>query len=121
MILAGCATGHCNGSQHFADKAKAANAAAAGEVSANEPHTFVFKSEGSKQCDSKSGIKIEKVAESLNGIHVFSSDTRSDGNMHMTLCGAATGRIHVFEIREAEKSAALSAGFKELSSGKNAK
>lgn len=108
LFLLGCATGHCRGSQRA-------------PTAATDKHVWVYMREGSKQCEPGSGIKIEKVAESLGDIHVYNRETKSDGKMHMTLCGAATGRVHVFEISESDQAAAVAAGFKLLETPVDAK
>lgn len=107
-LVSGCAAGHCKGSK----RAPVANP---------EAHIFVYKAEGSKQCQPATGLPIEKVAEDLGKIQLFSQATRSDGKMHMTLCGAATGRIHIFEILESDRATALKAGFQLLESKADAK
>jgi hypothetical protein len=99
--LLGCASGHCRGSQRVVS-------------SASDEPVFVFKPEGSKQCQPTTGVPIAKVAEDLGPIEILSQSTRSDGKMHIALCGAATGRIHVFQIREKDLAGALSAGFQLL-------
>ncbi len=100
-LLTGCAAGHCLGSK----RAPVANA---------DVHIFVFKPEGSKQCQPTTGIPIDKAAEDLGKIEIFSRSTRADGKMHITLCGAATGRIHVFEIRAGDLAVATGTGFQVL-------
>jgi hypothetical protein len=94
--LTACASGHCRGRKQLSEK-----------------HLFIARAEGSKQCTAGSGETIDQMAEDLIDIKIFSKETRSDGKVHMALCGAPTGRIHVFEISETDRAAALSRGFTE--------
>jgi hypothetical protein len=48
-------------------------------------------------------------------ISVFEGHTQPDGKMHMELCGAPAGTIHVFSISKRDLKKAQKLGFKLLS------
>ena len=84
LILTSCATGHCVGSRNK-----------------KEDMVMIFKADQSTQCSKKpNGISLEKMAEELGGIQIFSQENKNDGMMHMTLCGSPTGRINVYQIHK---------------------
>lgn len=60
------------------------------------------------------GLSPEEMEKQLSGIRVFSRDKRSDGLMHIQVCGQATGMINVFEIPVANLKEAEGRGFKKL-------
>lgn len=98
IITTGCATGHCRGRKEPSTPKK----------------VFVFKADESKQCDKKSGVSVEAMAAQLYKIKVYSQKKSKDGMMRMTVCGASTGQINVYEIAETDQELALSYGFKKL-------
>ena len=80
----------------------------------HEPErTFVYKYDGSQQCGLKKGIPVAEMAKSLKSIKVFSQENRSDGLMHIQVCGAPTGRANVYEIYTKDLIKAESFGFKK--------
>lgn len=96
-LLAGCASGHCRG-----------------RAVASDQKVFVYKPDGSLQCGKKNGMSADEMAEQLKEIKVYSRENKHDGQMHMTLCGTATGRINVYEIDMKDLGKARSLGFMEL-------
>ncbi len=74
----------------------------------------VFKYDGSKQCDPKSGTKLTVMKKELKGIKVYKSFQQSDGNMYASVCGGATGLMNVYEIAEKDLNKAEKLGFKRL-------
>lgn len=97
ISVMGCASGHCYGRRGEAAK-----------------KIYVFKPDGSKQCEKDTGDKVEVMVEQLKGIKIFSQENKSDGLNHMMMCGAATGRINVYQIFEKDLPVAEAAGFKKL-------
>src|SRR5690606_22862206 len=90
----------------------AANAAG-GANKVESGHILVAKSDGSRQCEEKSGISLVEMEKQLKGIKVYSRSTQSDGLMRIQVCGASTGRLNVYEIDAANLAKAKSLGFKE--------
>lgn len=80
------------------------------------PQVQVFKSSGEKQCAPNTAISIEAMGRVLTRqkIRVLESHSQPDGLMHMAVCGASTGKIHVFTIVKKQSKAAQKLGFKLL-------
>ena len=74
---------------------------------------FVEKSDGSKQCDATSGISLADMQKQLTDMVIYSSTKKSDGLMHITLCGAETGMFNVYEIAQTDLEKAKMLGFTE--------
>lgn len=113
-VLAGCAQGHC---RHKVDAPALPPASPqtgqADATSKSKPeHIFVYKYDGSLQCGKGKAIAPEVMAKELSGIQVFSSEKRSDGLMHIQVCGSITGKTNVFEIPASSLKQAESRGFK---------
>ena len=77
---------------------------------------FVFKHDGTIQCDKFSGVTLDSMEQELSsaGIKVFSSRKGYDGREGIALCGAPTGQINIYEILSSDVSEALRLGFKQL-------
>lgn len=73
----------------------------------------VFKPDGSRQCEPDSGESIAAMREQLTaaGVQVHAARTTMDGMHHAQVCGAPTGRIHVFTIDAAAAETAADLGF----------
>jgi hypothetical protein len=76
----------------------------------------VYKYDGSLQCDRGKEISLEDMARELtvNGIEVKASRKGSDGRMHITMCGASTGRLNVYSIATESLPRARELGFELL-------
>ena len=76
----------------------------------------VFKHDGTQQCGLGKEVTLANMAASLEaaGVTVLASRKADDGKQHIQLCGAPTGRINVFEIPSASRSAAQKLGFDVL-------
>lgn len=72
---------------------------------------FVFKYDGSAQCESGSIVSLDKMAQQLEGIKVYSQIKKSDGLMRIQLCGSPTGKANVFEISKKDIKKAKLLGF----------
>ena len=80
-------------------------------------HTlFVFKPDGTIQCDESPGVALDSMEQELRSvsIKVFSSRKGYDGREGIALCGAPTGQINVYEIAASDATEALRLGFKQL-------
>jgi hypothetical protein len=73
---------------------------------------FVSKSDESKQCDAV-GISLSAMQTQLTDITVYSAVKKSDGLMHIALCGAETGNYNVYEIAAVDVEKATKIGFSE--------
>jgi hypothetical protein len=78
------------------------------------PTVLVYKPDGSLQCGMGKGMAPEEMEKQLSGIRVLARDKRSDGLMHIQVCGQATGMINVFEIPAESLKEAEGRGFKKL-------
>lgn len=96
-LLTACASGHCRGQKINPDK-----------------KIFVYKPDGSLQCEAKSGVSLEKMAEEFGEIKIFSKENKSDGKMHIMLCGSPSGKVNVYEIYEHDFEKIKNAGFRQL-------
>lgn len=74
---------------------------------------FVSKADESKQCDATSGVSLSAMQTQLTNITVYSATKKSDGLIHITLCGADTGNYNVYEIAATDVEAAKKIGFSE--------
>lgn len=77
---------------------------------------FVFKPDGTLQCDKSPGVSLHSMEQELRSarIKVFSSRKGYDGREGIALCGAPTGQINVYEITSSDVPEALGLGFKQL-------
>ena len=76
----------------------------------------VYKYDGSLQCDRGKENSLQDMARELteNGIEVNVSRKGSDGRMHITMCGASTGRLNVYSIATESLPRARELGFELL-------
>lgn len=81
---------------------------------ATKPTVFVYKADGSRQCAQGKAIPLDEMEKQLKGIKVHSRENRSDGLMHIQVCGSPTGMINVFEIDAQSLKTAEKRGFKKL-------
>jgi len=114
-LVLGCAQGHCR------RKAEAPGLASAPPVtkpaegvvpSEQAERVFVYKYDGSLQCNAGKPIRVEAMAKELAGIQIFSSQKKKDGLMHIQVCGSITGMANVYEIPTLSLKSAEAKGFK---------
>jgi hypothetical protein len=74
---------------------------------------FVYKLDGSQQCEQGKKIAVDVMKKDLNNIEVFSSKNEHDGMMRIQVCGAPTGYCNVYEIDQKDLDKALKLGFKK--------
>lgn len=81
-----------------------------------EDTVLVFKYKGSAQCYPESGIPLENMLSELTdaNISVHCSSEASDGNEIITVCGADTGVVNVYEIPMSSLTTAESLGFNNV-------
>lgn len=89
--------------------------ALASAACAAPPAASVFKPLGSLQC-SGGGQTAQALARSLAdaGVPVLATRCGSDGRMYPAVCGAADGRIGIFDIAASDAAAAAKLGFRAL-------
>ena len=116
LLLVGCSQGHC---RRQADMPAAAQPLAPSPETSAKPsdqdHVFVYKYDGSLQCGMGKPITVEKMAKTLTGIQIFSSEKKPDGLMHIQVCGSNTGLANVFEVPAGSLKKAEAKGFKKWS------
>lgn len=83
---------------------------------------LIFKYKSSVQCAPDSGIILDDMAAELStaNIKVLCASDAHDGNVTITLCGAETGEINVYEINKSALINAENIGFQNLSVLENA-
>ena len=90
-----------------------------GEVEASEPqgNVKIYKVQGSRQCEG-GGQSLEALKRQLveTGAKVLVASCGVDGKMYPAVCGAADGRIGIFEIPASKAQSGLPEGFFLLSS-----
>lgn len=74
---------------------------------------FVYKLDGSLQCEQGKKIGLDTMKKELDGIEIFSSENKHDGMMRIQVCGAPTGFSNVYEIDQKDLEKALKLGFKK--------
>jgi hypothetical protein len=92
--------------------------AALGAACAAEPPPLsVAISLGTRQC-AAGGQQPEDLARRLreSGVQVLAQTCGSDGRMRPAMCGAADGRLAIFEIPAAQWAAAQALGYVRLDS-----
>jgi hypothetical protein len=112
FLAIGCAEGHCR--RQAQAPADAAPLPVGESVSPSaEEHVFVYKYDGSLQCGMGKAIPLDAMAKELSGVPVFSSVKKSDGLMHIQVCGSISGKANVYEVPTTFLKQAESKGFKK--------
>lgn len=89
--------------------------AAESPTPAADARVRVYKPDGSRQCETrKRGKALEVMERELAGIKVYAREKRTDGLMHIQICGSPTGMINLFEIDSTFLKQADERGFKRL-------
>ena len=83
---------------------------------ASEGTVFVYKSDGTKQCDLSPPETLDSMEAELTsiGIKVYSKKKGYDGRAGVALCGSPTGQINIYEITSSDSSTADDLGFKKF-------
>lgn len=102
-LVMGCASGHCgrDGKAVTMDSAKL--------------KIFVYKYDGSKQCEPGTGTELKTMSAELSSVKIFSMSKKSDGQIRIQVCGALTGMANVYEISSGDLAKAEALGFKKWS------
>jgi hypothetical protein len=74
----------------------------------------VYKHDGTLQCDLGNEISLSQMARQLRraGIRILTSRKGHDGRFREMLCGASTGDINIYQIRQADLTRAQETGFR---------
>ena len=115
LAVVGCTQGHCRRKSDTPGAATPVDAGDAMNPSKATGRTFVYKYDGSLQCGMGKAIPLEVMAKELNGIPILSSVKKTDGLMHIQVCGSITGVANVYEIQAKYLKAAEAKGFKKWS------
>ena len=116
FALVGCAEGHCRREADAPQAAQPLPPPPADEAAAkptSKDQIFVYKYDGSLQCGMGKAITPEVMAKELSGIPIKSMNKKSDGLMHIQVCGSGTGKANVFEIPAKFLKQAEGKGFKK--------
>ncbi len=82
-------------------------------ISTPQDRVKVFKYDGSLQCGTGKAISLDEMKNELSKFKIYSSEHKSDGLMHMQVCGAATGKANVYEVDRKDLADVKKLGFKE--------
>jgi hypothetical protein len=79
----------------------------------SDNRVWISKLDGSKQCEAASKLTPKIAAEQLKGagVVVFNARAGNDGKMHISKCGAPTGKTVELEISEMDLGKVKSHGF----------
>lgn len=113
----GCATGHCRKAQTPVDAsvntASGSLRGASKAPASTADRVIVFKYDGSLQCNMGKPVSVEEMRKDLKGIPIYSAEKKSDGQMHIQVCGSITGQTNTYEISRKDLKTAEKRGFKE--------
>ena len=113
LLFAGiaCSTGHCRRDGSLVPS-KVDAKPPTGYTQENLGSIVVGKADGSLQCEMKTGLSLEEMAEKqLNGIKIISSRKAHDGLVRIQTCGVETGMLNLYEIQHQDLSQAQKSGF----------
>ena len=74
----------------------------------------IYKADESLQCEPNTGLSLEDMAKQLSSIKILSQERKHDGKIRITLCGAPTGYVNIYEIKQDDLAKANDLGFKIL-------
>lgn len=100
IFAIGCVSGHCGRDGK-------------GKKETGNNKVFVFKYDGSRQCEKSRGVDLDVMSDELGKIKIHSKMKRSDGQIRVQVCGALTGMTNVYEISEKDVAKAEALGFKK--------
>jgi hypothetical protein len=112
MFLSSCANKPCK-IEERKEIAMTGNEKTSSQIKDLSKRVFVYKNDGSVQCENGGKIPLDVMKKDLGSIEVFSSSNKHDGMMRIQVCGAPTGYCNVYEIDEKDLDSALKAGFKK--------
>jgi len=103
FFVLGCASGHCG------------RDGKAVRMNDSKLKVFVYKYDGSKQCEKDTGTELKVMSAELSSVKIFSMSKKSDGQIRVQVCGALTGMANVYEISSGDQAKAEALGFKKWS------
>lgn len=112
FVTAGCASKPCK-IEERKDVVMSGSEKTSSQKKDLSTRVFVYKNDGSVQCEAAGKVSLDAMKKDLGPIEVFSSANKHDGMMRIQVCGAPTGFCNVYEIDEKNIEAALKAGFKK--------
>jgi len=85
-----------------------------GQPALAEDRTEVYKHDGTLQCDQGREITLSEMARQLRraGIGILTSRKGHDGRYRAMMCGASTGDINIYKIKEEDLGRARETGFR---------
>ena len=90
-----------------------ANQKSTSQVKDLTKRVFIYKLDGSVQCETAGKIPLDVMRKELSDIEVYSSENKHDGMMRIQVCGTPTGFCNVYEISESDLEKAIKLGFKK--------
>lgn len=114
FFATGCASGHCRKAQvPVSAEDEAASGSLGGSMSkgSSSDRVFVFKYDGSLQCNMGKPVSLDEMKKDLRGIPVYSMEKKPDGQMHIQVCGSITGQTNRYEISSKDLKEAEKRGF----------
>ena len=116
-LLAACSAGHCRKpserNQELLRELKGEPPVAAKKSEKEEETTvWVYKYDGSLQCNIARAKSLKVMAKQLAGIPILAQEKRHDGLMHITVCGSPTGKANVYKINKEDLEKAQAVDFK---------
>lgn len=126
LLLTACANGPCHPLRHpelagkkptgtaSPESESAAKGKTLSELKITDDRVYVYKPDGSIQCEMAKGITPEEMEKELAGIKVYSRENRPDGKMRMQVCGTPTGLVNIYEIPASSLKEAEKRGFKKF-------
>ena len=112
MIFVACANQACK-IEERKDVAMTGNEKSSSQKKDLSQRVFVYKLDGSLQCEQGKKIPVETMKKELVDIEVFSSENKHDGMMRIQVCGSPTGMSNVYEIDQKDLDKAIKLGFKK--------
>lgn len=111
FLISGCSTGHCRRDGSMVPS-KVDAKPPTGYKQENLGSLMVAKADGSLQCEMKSGLSLDAMAErELSSVKIISSHKQHDGLVRIQSCGVDTGMMNVYEIRHQDLGLAQKNGF----------
>lgn len=112
FVFLGCASKPCK-IEERKDIVMSGNEKTSSQKKDLSTRVFVYKNDGSVQCETTGKISADVMRKELGSIEVFSSANKHDGMMRIQVCGAPTGFCNVYEIDEKDLEQALKLGFRK--------
>lgn len=112
LFITSCSNQPCK-IEERADKKLTGNEKPASNSKDLTTRVFVYKPDGSLQCEQGTKVDLNEMKKQLGSMDVYSAENKSDGLMRIQKCGNPTGNCNVYEIAEKDLDQALKLGFKK--------